>query len=79
MAELKLCPKCNEKITLYSRFGVGVVAKCQKCKQEFVVCGVADLKLYNGCRIRKSTIGKIEKMWNNQATRTPKERGLMVE
>ncbi len=68
IAELKPCPKCNGEIKLYSRVGVGAVAKCQQCKEEFVVCGMADLKLYNGCRIRKSTIGKIEKMWNKQAT-----------
>ncbi len=75
MAELKPCPKCNGEIKLYSRFGVGAVAVCQKCKEEFVVCGIADLKIYNGCRIRKSTIGKIEKMWNKQATLTPQKEG----
>ena len=75
MAELLPCPKCNGEIKLYSRFGVGTFAVCQKCKEEFVVCGVEELKIYNGCRIRSSTVRKIKKMWNKQATRTPKERG----
>ena len=74
MAELLSCPKCNGEIKLYSRLGVGAVAECQQCKGEFTVCGMEELKVYNGCRIRKSTVRKIEKMWNKQAARTPKER-----
>lgn len=73
MAELLPCPNCNGEIKLYSRCGVGAVAECQNCKEEFVVCGMEELKIYNGCRIRSSTVRKIEKMWNKQATRTPKK------
>ena len=65
--ELKPCPKCNGEIRLYSRFGVGAVAVCKNCKEEFVICGVEELKIYNGCKIRKSTIRKVEKMWNRRA------------
>lgn len=75
MAEVLPCPNCNGEIKLYSRCGVGAVAECQKCKEEFFVCGMEELKIYKGCRIRSSTVRKIEKMWNKQATRTPKERG----
>lgn len=64
---LKPCPKCKGKIKLYSRFAVGAVAVCQSCKKEFVVCNVEQLKLYKGTRIRKSTIRKVEKMWNMRA------------
>lgn len=69
MEELNPCPKCNGKITLYTVVGVGVVARCRECKSEFDVCGVDELKLYNGCKIRKSTIRKIEKMWNRSSVK----------
>ncbi len=73
MSELLPCPKCKGEIKLYSSFGVGAVAVCQQCKEEFIVCGMEDLKVYNGFKIRQSTVRKIEKMWNKHATRTQKE------
>lgn len=71
--ELKPCPKCKGQIKLYSRFGVGAVAVCQNCKEEFVICGVEELKIYSGCKIRKSTIRKVEKMWNRRADNEQRE------
>ena len=72
--KLNPCPKCNGEIKLYSSLGVGAVAICEQCKLEFIVCGMEELKVYNGCRIRKSTVKKIEKMWNKQ-TDHPTEKG----
>lgn len=58
------CPECSGEIKIYTRLGVGAVAVCQKCKAEYVICGVDDLHIYNGCKIRKSTVEKVEKLWN---------------
>lgn len=60
------CPECSGEIKIYARTGVGAVAVCQKCKAEYIVCGVDDLHIYNGCKIRKSTVEKVEKMWNER-------------
>lgn len=69
MEELNPCPKCKGKITLHTVISRGVVARCRECKSEFDVCGVEELKLYHGCKIRKSTIRKIEKMWNRSSVK----------
>lgn len=61
------CPRCNGKIKIYARLGVGAVASCQECKSEFIICGVDDLKIFNGCKIRTSTIKKIYKLWNKMS------------
>lgn len=60
------CPECSGKIKIYARTGVGAVAVCQKCKAEYHICGVDELHVYNGCKIRKSTVEKIQKMWNEK-------------
>ena len=73
--EIKPCPKCDGKVDLYSSFGIGAIAICQKCREEFEICGMEELKIYNGCRIRASTVRKIKKMWNKQAESISKERG----
>lgn len=60
------CPECSGEIKIYARTGVGAVAVCQKCKAEYTVCGIADLHIYNGCKIRKSTIEKVMRLWNKK-------------
>jgi len=58
------CPKCNGDIKIFIRTGVGAVAVCQKCNAEYTICGVNELHIYNGCKIRKSTTQKVERLWN---------------
>lgn len=62
--ELKPCPKCKSKVTLYTNIERGVFARCEQCKSEFDICGMGDIPLYDGIKIRKSTARKVEKMWN---------------
>ena len=66
--ELKPCPKCKSKITLYTNIERGVFARCEQCKSEFDVCGMDKVPVYDGVKVRKSTIRKIKKMWNRRAT-----------
>lgn len=70
MNETKLnpCPKCNGEITLFVNINRGVFARCGQCKSEFDVCGTHEVPTYHGIRIRKSTIRKVNKMWNRRAT-----------
>lgn len=73
---LNPCPKCSGDIKIFTRTGVGAVAVCQKCKAEYTICGVDELHVYNGCKIRKSTVEKIQKMWNEQHLH--KKSGIMA-
>lgn len=63
---LKPCPKCKSKITLYTNIERGVFARCEQCKSEFDVCGMDKVPVYDGVKVRKSTIRKIKKMWNGR-------------
>ena len=65
--ELKPCPKCKGRIRLFVNIERGVFAKCSQCQSEFDVCGVDKVLTYDGIKIRKSTIRKVEKMWNRRA------------
>lgn len=69
MSELELnqCPKCKGQITLFTNIERGVFARCEQCKSEYDVCSMDKVSIYDGVKIRKSTIRKIEKMWNRMA------------
>ncbi len=65
--ELKPCPICNGEITIYISVERGVFARCKLCKNEYDVCDVDKVPTYDGVKIRKSTVRKIEKIWNRRA------------
>lgn len=64
--ELEPCPLCRGEIKIYTNIDRGAFARCNKCKKEFDVCGVDDIPIYHGVKIRKSTVRKIAKMWNSE-------------
>lgn len=65
--ELKPCPKCGGDIIIWVNIERGAYAKCVDCKKEYPLCGIKDVPTYQGVKIRKSTVRKIEKMWNRRA------------
>ena len=66
-SELKPCPKCRGEIRIYVATFKGAVAKCMECKSLFDICGMDKIPLYDGVKIRKSTVRKVYKMWNRSA------------
>ena len=56
--ELSRCPICNGKIGLFTRFNVGLVAKCSSCKREFNICEGKPERT-------NSVIAKMVKLWND--------------
>ena len=67
--ELAPCPECQGEISLYTNIEKGVFARCKRCKSEFDVCDMAQVPLYRGVKIRKSTIRKIKKLWNGMVNK----------
>lgn len=65
--ELKPCPSCGGEIKIYTNINRGAFARCYKCKKEFNICGMQSIPLYDGIKFRKSTVKKIQKMWNRMA------------
>lgn len=71
MSEIELmpCPDCNGEIKIWTASGRGAFSECQKCGKEVDICGWDKIPLYCGCKIRKSTVNKIKRMWNRMAER----------
>lgn len=65
--ELKPCPVCKGEIRIFTNIARGAFAVCKACKKEFDICENNQIPVYHGCRIRKSTVNKIERMWNRRA------------
>lgn len=66
------CPSCKGEIRIYTHLARGAFAVCKTCKKEFDICGMDQIPVYHGCKIRKSTVNKINKMWNRMAVREEK-------
>lgn len=64
--QLNPCPKCNGNIRLMVRYDIGAYAKCDNCKEEQTLCNIDELKIYDGYKIRNSTVNKIKRLWNKQ-------------
>lgn len=67
----KSCPDCNGAITIYTNICRGAFARCHVCKKEYPICGIEEIPVFNGCKIRKSTAEKILRMWNRRADSEP--------
>lgn len=71
--ELKPCPKCKGRIRIFVNIERGAFAKCSQCQSEFDLCGVDKVPTYGGVKFRKSTIRKIQKIWNRRADNEQRE------
>ena len=65
-SELKPCPKCNGAIRIIIRNDKGAFAICERCKSVYQICGMDKIPVYDGVKIRKSTVKKIKNMWNRK-------------
>ena len=64
--EIHPCPDCSGEIRIFTHIARGAFARCQVCKKEYDICGMDQIPTYHGCRIRKSTVNKIIRMWNRR-------------
>lgn len=71
LENLKPCPKCGGKISLYSTTdpnrSYNCFAKCKSCKEEYPM-PEANLKTYSGVKIYPQSIKKAIRLWNERAT-----------
>ena len=64
---LKSCPKCGGGVTLWVNMDVGAFASCHVCKAHYAVCGMKEIPVYDGYKIRKCTKDKVKRLWNRMA------------
>ena len=65
--DLAPCPECGGEIRILVHPAKGAWAQCSNCEQETHICGMDKIPVYNGIHIRRSTVNKVYRKWNQMA------------